>query len=109
MEKPTPPDEIPSYVADGLARQDNQTLRQIIQHCEHLIANNEQDIDEEDLADESEELIDVDETETGAVVIKKVPCGKDNCSQCPHGPYKYIVTREGDSHNWEYKGAVESE
>jgi len=109
MEEPTPSDEIPTYVAEGIGRQDNQTLRAIIEYCQRLIEYNEQDVDPDELADEDEELVDVEESSSGAVVIKKVPCGKDNCSTCPHGPYKYIVTRNGDSHNWEYKGAVDSE
>ena len=55
--------------------------------------------------DPGEEIVDTEDTDGGTVVIKKVPCGKD-CSGCPHGPYKYVVTREGESLNWEYKGPV---
>jgi hypothetical protein len=39
-------------------------------------------------------------------VIKKVPCGKD-CAGCPHGPYKYIVSREDNTLNWRYEGPVD--
>jgi hypothetical protein len=53
-----------------------------------------------------EELLEVEKSEAGTVVIKKIPCGKD-CGGCPHGPYKYVVSREGDDLNWEYKGRVE--
>jgi hypothetical protein len=107
MVKPTPSDTIPKYVAEGIARQDTDTLHAIIQYCERLIDHYNQEVDESELAGENEEVVDVEETEGGAVVIKKVPCGKESCSTCPHGPYKYLVTREGESLNWEYKGATE--
>jgi len=108
MEKPTPPDEIPTYVADGLVRQNTETLQAIIEYCQRLQGHYEREVEQAELADENEEVVDVEDTESGTVVIKKVPCGKENCSTCPHGPYEYLVTREGDSLNWEYKGAVDS-
>jgi hypothetical protein len=39
------------------------------------------------------------------VVKKRVPCGKPNCSKCPHGPYYYSVqrTRRGKL-KWKYLG-----
>jgi len=59
-----------------------------------------------DAIDAGEQIVDVDDAEGGTVVIKKVPCGKD-CGGCPHGPYKYVVRRERDSLEWEYKGPAE--
>lgn len=51
----------------------------------------------------------VEETSEGTVVQKKISCEKDNC-KCQggelHGPYKYVVRRQGDSLEWEYKGPV---
>lgn len=48
----------------------------------------------------------VEESSRGTVVTKKVSCGKDNC-KCPrgelHGPYKYIVHRQGNSLEWTTK------
>jgi len=41
-------------------------------------------------------------------VLKEVPCGKKNCSSCPHGPYKYRVYRDGDTVKTEYLGSAES-
>jgi len=64
------------------------------------------ELEADELADSDEELVDAEDTDGGTVVIKKVPCGKQ-CDGCPHGPYKYVVTRDGGSLNWEYKGAVE--
>lgn len=68
----------------------------------------EQDLNEDNLADVGEEIVDVDDADRGGTkVLKKVPCGKDNCSTCPHGPYEYHFHREGDSLRWEYIGSVE--
>jgi len=108
--EPTPPEEIPAYIVEGIDRQDQETLAAIEVYArerrEHLEAIERRNLDEEDLADSDEELLDVEENEGGTVVIKKVPCGKD-CGGCPHGPYRYIVLREGGDLNWEYKGPVE--
>ena len=91
--EPTTPDAIPDYIVTGIDRQDQETLEAIEtyarQRREYLEAAERGELDEEDLADSDEELLDVEESEGGTVVIKKVPCGKD-CGGCPHGPYKYV-------------------
>lgn len=109
MEAPHPPEQIPNYLADGLDRQDEETLA-AIEACtrgrrEYLDALAD-DLNEDELADEDEDLVDTKNSSKGTVVIKKSPCRKD-CGGYPHGPYRYIVSREGDSLNWEYNGAVE--
>ena len=43
----------------------------------------------------------------GCYVLKWVPCGKQ-CSGCPHGPYLYLVIKEGDKQHWIYKGRASS-
>ena len=73
---------------------------------EYRNAKEAAEIEADELADSDEELVDAEDANGGTVVIKKVPCGKQ-CDGCPHGPYKYVVTRDGESLNWEYKGAVE--
>ena len=109
MTEPEPPDVIPAYIADGIARQDRETLAAIEDYAqarrEYLETLAAQSVDETALADSDEELVDVEESQEGTVVIKRVPCGKD-CSGCPHGPYKYIVRREGEHLKWTYKGPV---
>ncbi len=42
----------------------------------------------------------------GSIVAKYVKCGKDGCRKCPHGPYYYIVYREGGKVRWKYLGKV---
>jgi hypothetical protein len=108
--EPMAPDVIPEYIVTGIDRQGRETLEAIEKYArqrrEYLETIEQRDLDEEDLAESDEELLDVEESGGGTVVIKKVPCGRD-CGGCPHGPYKYVVSREGGDLNWEYKGPVE--
>ena len=110
--EPQAPASVPKYVREGLDHQDCKTLQDVIKYCEerieYLESRADRDLNKEQLAEKGEELIDVEEGSEGARVVKKVPCGKDNCSTCPHGPYLYLVWREGDSLNWDYQGAVDS-
>lgn len=107
--RPPAPDSLPQYLAEGIPKQDNADLRALQDWIDDLLEYR-QDVAAEDLnAGVGESIEAVDESSGGTVVIKKVSCGKDNC-KCQsgelHGPYKYIVHRQGDSLNWEYKGAV---
>lgn len=108
--EPDPPADIPSYVVDGIDRQDVDTLEAIETYArdrrEYLAAVEAAELEADDLADEGEKLVDVEDSDGGTVVIKKLPCGK-NCDGCPHGPYKYIVRRDGESLKWDYKGPVD--
>jgi hypothetical protein len=107
---PVPAAVIPSYVADGIDRQDADTLKAIEEYArarrKYLAAIEAAEIEAAELAEENEELVDVEDSDGGTVVIKKVPCGKD-CEGCPHGPYKYVVRREGETVNWNYRGRVD--
>ena len=38
----------------------------------------------------------------GSIVAKWVRCGK--CRRCPHGPYYYLVYKEGGKTKWKYIG-----
>jgi hypothetical protein len=56
----------------------------------------------------AEEIVAVEERDDETtVVLKKVPCGKDNCNNCPHDPYRDLVTRDGDSVSWDYRSTAE--
>lgn len=106
--KPTPPDSIPTYVEEGIERQDAKTLADIASWADELAAWKRRELDTEEIRDAAspDETIEHVETEqSGTIVEKRVPCGK-NCSGCPHGPYRYRVERDGDSLEWEYLGAV---
>jgi len=106
--KPKPPEILPTYVREGVERQDAETLRKLAEWAANLAEWKDCDVDpkdiEADLGDD-EELEDIETSSGGTIVEKKIPCGKD-CGGCPHGPYRYEVHREGDSLKWEYKGKV---
>jgi hypothetical protein len=107
--KPPAPDGLPKYLADGVPKQDDADLRALQDWIDELL-DYRQDVTAEDInAGEGESIAAVEESSQGTVVIKKVSCGKDNC-KCQrgelHGPYKYIVRRQGDSLEWDYKGPV---
>jgi len=42
----------------------------------------------------------------GRVIEKMIRCGKEGCTNCPHGPYKYLVYREGNKVRTKYLGKV---
>lgn len=107
--QPAAPDWLPKYLADGIPKQDDETLRDIQAWINELLTYRQAVATEEIEADADETVETVEETGSGTVVVKRVSCGKDNCA-CQdgelHGPYKYIVRRQGGDLNWEYKGPV---
>jgi len=110
---PTPPPALAAYIVDGIDRQDVEALAAIEEYARerraYLAAQTAREPDEDELAGDDEELVDVedgDDADGGTVVIKRVPCGND-CGGCPHGPYRYVVRRTGDGLNWEYKGPAD--
>ncbi|SEH56278.1 hypothetical protein SAMN05192561_10759 [Halopenitus malekzadehii] len=107
--QPPAPDSLPNYLAEGIPKQDNPTLHDLQEWIDDLLAyRHDVNADEIDVT-ENESIEAVEDSSDGTVVIKKVSCGKDGC-KCQqgnlHGPYKYIVRRQGGSLDWEYKGAV---
>ncbi|MFC6616092.1 DUF6788 family protein [Halopenitus salinus] len=107
--QPPAPDSLPKYFAEGIPKQDGQTLHELQAWIDDLLAYR-QDVDATDIdVDDDESIEAVEESSDGTVVIKKVTCGKDSC-KCQqgelHGPYKYTVRRRGDSLEWEYHGPV---
>lgn len=105
---PTAPDSLPAYVADGLARQDPETLQDAIAFAEQLIDHHERELEPEEIEDGTDDDIeDIEQTSEGTKVIKTVTCGKDNCKCADgegHGPYEYRARRDGGSLTWEYIG-----
>jgi hypothetical protein len=101
--------ELPNYVVNPLMRQSSKQLRAVAAWAQKL-ANAKENInsDANELGSDSEKIVDIEKRDNGpTVVVKKVPCGKDNCSSCPHGPYRYRVTRDGDSVLWKYRGTAD--
>jgi len=102
-----PPESLPKYIKEGVPKQSTDTLRKLRSWITSLIEYRENLSEEDITADEGEQIKEVDDSGETTTVIKKVPCGKDACSTCPHGPYRYEVHREGGKLVWDYKGAVE--
>lgn len=107
--QPTPPAELPNYLAEGVPKQDDETLHSLQAWINELLEYR-QDVPPDEIEAAADESIEtVEETSGGTVVKKKVSCGKDNC-KCQdgelHGPYKYVVQRQGGTLHWEYKGPV---
>jgi DNA modification methylase len=103
-----PPDEIPQYILDGLDRQDPESLRAIAGYARQLATEREQ-VSLDDITTalgENESIEGIHRTDTGAIVEKRVPCGR-SCDGCPHGPYKYRVYRDNGNIKMDYLGPVE--
>jgi hypothetical protein len=109
LTRPTAPESLPQYLAEGVPKQDDENLHALQDWIDDLLEYR-QDVAAEDIdVSEGESIEAVEESSSGTVVIKKVSCGKDNC-KCQsgelHGPYKYVVRRQGNSLDWDYKGPV---
>lgn len=108
-DQPDAPASLPQYLSEGVPKQDDQALRELQTWIDELLEYRHDIAAEEIEPAEGETVTDVDDSGGTTTVIKKVPCGKDACSTCPHGPYRYEVHREGDKLVWDYKGPVEAQ
>lgn len=106
---PTAPASLPKYLREGMEKQDNETLRDMIEYAEELIEFQQRPVDSDDLPDGAEPVEDEDSDRKGTVVKEKVTCGDDTC-HCSkngekHGPYLYRYYRdESGSLTSEYLG-----
>lgn len=99
---PTPPDSLPKYIAEGIPKQDVETLYDLQEYITVLIDYREQPIEESELP-EGAEIVENDE-EKGVIAKEKVQCGDETCKcvsgskKDMHGPYlyRYYYNDEGD-------------
>lgn len=110
--EPSAPDSLPQYLADGLPKQNRETLEdvrafvdELLEHKEQL---DEQPIQEDDLPGDAEIL---EDGPAGAIAIERRTCGDESC-HCmnggeKHGPYKYRAYWEDGTVKKEYLGKVE--
>ncbi len=106
--EPTVPESLPKYLADGLPKQDYETLNDISKYVEALINYREQ-LDDQPIQEElpaDAEI--VDEGPKGSIMIEYRTCGDESC-HCmnggeKHGPYRYRVYREDEAVKKEYLG-----
>lgn len=110
--EPVALNSLPKYLADGLPKQDQETLEDIREYVNALLEYKEQldnqPIETDDLSDDIEV---VDEGPKGTVVVEHRTCGDESC-HCmsggeKHGPYKYRAYWEDGSVKKEYLGKAE--
>ena len=106
-EQPQSPESLPKYLTEGIPKQDDTTLRELQNWINQLLEYRTDIPPAEVKVADNESLEAVDDSGGTTTVIKKVACGKDSCTTCPHGPYQYEVHREAGSLVWEYIGAIE--
>ncbi|SEA40458.1 hypothetical protein SAMN04488065_3029 [Haloplanus vescus] len=115
MEQPSPPDSLPKYLAEGLPKQNTETLREIQSYVKALIKYREQPVDTDELPEIAEPVDEPDESGKGTVVKEKVKCGDNSCKcasgnpQDMHGPYFYRYYRDNGTMKSEYVGKPGSE
>lgn len=105
MSKEPEPPEAPGYVLNPLKRQSPALLRKIGEYCFDLAEYKEhqswEEIEKKDLDDQAQKKLDQGEP---VVQEEMVSCGKENCNNCPHGPYIYEYKREEGEVISKYKG-----
>jgi hypothetical protein len=106
---PTAPPTLPTYLAEGLPKQDDETLQDARNYIDDLLAAREQP--QQEPVTEDELLGDADLIEnnsSGAIYLEYRTCGDETCSCMSggdkHGPYKYRAYRDGDTVRREYLG-----
>ena len=107
QDPPAPPGQLPKYLAEGLPKQDSETLLETSKYIDELLAWRERPVEEDDLP-EAAEPIDKSTQGQGTVVEEMVTCGDESC-KCmtggeKHGPYLYRYYREGGTLTSEYLG-----
>lgn len=104
-----PFDSLPKYLAKGVPKLDDDTLRALQEWINELL-NYRQDISDDEIpVNEGEEIQDDQESSCGTVVMKKASCGKENC-KCQHGRTPRSVqvraSEKADRLELEYKRPV---
>lgn len=106
MNQPSAPPSLPKYMAEGLPKQDDETLRDIQKFIDELLEARRKEITTEELPDTAEP-VDDGNSGKGTLVKEKVKCGDKTCHCADgdlHGPYLYRYFREGDTVKSEYEG-----
>jgi len=115
MEQPSPPTSLPKYLAEGLPKQDTETLQEVHSYVEALIEYRDQSVAAGELPETAEPVDELDNAENGTVVKEKVTCGDDSCKCASgdladmHGSYLYRYYRENGTMKSEYVGKPGSE
>lgn len=105
--QPNAPDSIPDYISDGLPKQDDDTLRDVIAYAHELIDHRA--LAEPEIPDDAE-IVEESADNGGSIVKEMVVCGKPNCKCADgekHGPYKYRYYSVKDTTKKEYIGKAD--
>jgi len=105
---PDAPESLPNYLADGLPKQDDDSLRDVQEYVDELLAYRSQAVPADELPDDAKPADDSDDAGRGTVVKERVTCGDESC-ECmadgdKHGPYLYRYCYENGSLSSEYVG-----
>lgn len=115
--EPVAPDSLPDYLTDGVKRQDIDTLFDLTEYVDDVIAYRSQSVSTDDLPPDAEQITELDTQETmaedggdemktqGTVVKELVRCGDNSCAcmskdadkSDKHGPclYRYYYKNGG--------------
>jgi hypothetical protein len=107
MTRPEPlaPDSLPKYLATGLPKQDDATLRETQTYIDELLDYRAHT--EPELPNDAEPVEDTADSTSGTIVKEKVTCGKESCKCADgdlHGPYLYRYWSENGVTKSEYVG-----
>jgi hypothetical protein len=102
---PAPPESLPKYLAEGLPKQDTETLADVREFVDELLEYRRRPVGEAELPDDVEP-VGTDDDGQGTLVKERVKCGADcTCNGGRgHGPYLYRYYREDGRLTSEYVG-----
>jgi hypothetical protein len=105
---PDAPDSLPKYLADGLPKQDTETLEDVRDFVDALLDYRRGEVPPSDLPDDADPVDTDDDGGRGTLVKEKVTCGDETCSCMDggekHGPYLYRYYRVDGTVKSEYVG-----
>ena len=108
MKEPKAPDSLPKYLAEGIPKQSDSTLKDLEQYVSELREYRDKEVTPDDLPDTAEQVEDDDLDKAGTVVKEKVTCGDESCGCMDggdkHGPYLYRYFYKNGSLTSEYVG-----
>ena len=104
---PTAPPSLPKYLAEGLPKQNCETLSETREYLDELIEWSKRPVGESELPEQAQPVEGSSEGQ-GTVVKEMVTCGDETC-KCmtdgeKHGPYLYRYYRESGTLTSEYLG-----
>lgn len=103
---PTAPESLPNYLADGLPKQNDETLEDVRDYVDELLEERRRSVAVDELPDGAEPIEDDEQSEEGTLVKERVKCGSScTCNNGNgHGPYLYLYKRVDGKLTSEYVG-----